>query len=426
MLEQVYDQIYNALFAQGNQFLQGGLILGALASVGYWLRSLPMRLWNLFLFYGTVTVDVLSTDKAYRWLLLWLELQPYMKKSRRVSVRDIRDKQGEEKALLVPSRGRHWFFYKGSPLWLTRGKESEGGGAPPNASASSWQPPIEILTIRVVGRRRDRINAIIEEAKRLYEHVASNKLKVFTRRYSDWESILKPKRPIESVFMPPSGERLLDDMRKFLRSEDWYRSMGVPYRRGYLFHGPAGTGKSSAAEALASELDIPIYTINLAKMYDTDMENAIAELDTRTPFILLLEDVDTVVGKREVKDAEKDDNTPVAPAKLSLGTLLNCLDGLLASDRCILVMTTNHLERLDPALKRKGRTDVHVEFGYSTDAQINAAVKRFLPNATEEQWARVRAMQKPFPFCDLQELLKEMALENIQAVLDKEWEDKVA
>ena len=417
MLQSLIDQVWKALFSQGNQFLQGGLILGVLASVGYWLKSLPRKLLGWFMFHFSVSVDVLSTDKAYHWILLWLEKQPYMKRARRVSIRDVRNQDGDDKALLVPARGSHWFFHKGRPLWIQRGADESSAPSSAGGQQSMQQMmslPRESISIRTIGRYRDRLNEIIEEARKLYEVETINKLKVYTRKWSDWTPILRRKRPIESVFMPPSGVGVLADMQKFIASENWYREIGIPYRRGYLFYGPAGTGKTSAAEALASELDIQIYIINLAHMSDAGLEQAIEELEHSKTVMILLEDVDTVMTQRADSDEAVSDKLQVAAPKLSLGTLLNALDGLTAGDNVILVMTTNHPDKLDSALRRKGRTDVHVEFGYTTDEQIEAAIDRVLPNATREQRLRIAALKRPFPFCDLQELLKEMALEGLE------------
>ena len=57
----------------------------------------------------------------------------------------------------------------------------------------------------------------------------------------------KPKRAFDTVILPGGqAEMLLADTREFLASEGWYRTTGVPYRRGYLLHGRPGTGKSQS------------------------------------------------------------------------------------------------------------------------------------------------------------------------------------
>jgi len=69
--------------------------------------------------------------------------------------------------------------------------------------------------------------------------------------------------------------------------------------------------------------------------------------------LVLLEDVDAIFIKREANEKRKNN--------LSFSGLLNALDGVRTTDGRILFMTTNHKEKLDPALLRPGRADIHIE-----------------------------------------------------------------
>src|SRR3990167_6209027 len=342
MIDQIYVQVKDALFANGNQFLQGGLVLGLLGSAGYYLKSLPRRIWNLFMFHCTTVVEVTSFDKAYNWLLTWLEAQPYNTKARRIAIRDVKNKDGDMEQLLVPARGNHWFFHKGLPIWINRAKESDGGDAAQAAQSvsSANMPQREIISIRTIGRNRRRINEIVAQAKARYSVNTSGKTRVHFHRWGSYELVLKLKRPIESVFLPPSAAELLNDIKRFIESEAWYRKMGIPYRRGYLFHGPAGTGKSTSVEAIAGYFDIPIYVLNISNFSSgSQFEQAIKDMDHFGPAILLLEDIDTSLKKRDdiIDDDDEDMGEDLPKTKavadtiskketIPLGTILNGLD----------------------------------------------------------------------------------------------------
>ena len=56
----------------------------------------------------------------------------------------------------------------------------------------------------------------------------------------------RPKRPLSSVVLDRKiKKRIVEDASDFLKSEKWYADRGIPWRRGYLFHGKPGTGKTS-------------------------------------------------------------------------------------------------------------------------------------------------------------------------------------
>ena len=72
-------------------------------------------------------------------------------------------------------------------------------------------------------------------------------------------SLPRRKRPLNSVVLDGDlAHRILDDVREFKDNHQWYFDRGIPYRRGYLLHGPPGCGKSSFITALAGEWASPL------------------------------------------------------------------------------------------------------------------------------------------------------------------------
>jgi len=213
-------------------------------------------------------------------------------------------------------------------------------------------------------------------------------------------------RPMETVVLDKERkEALVADINDFLSpsSPRWYATRGVPYRRGYLFHGPPGTGKSSLSFALAGLFGLDIHVISLLEstMTEADLNHMFNTLPKRC--VVLLEDIDTAGLKRDSNedadhpDSEKpnssSDNGFADLAKelrrahravssgggrdtfsqsqgVSLSGLLSAIDGVASHEGRVLVMTTNQPEKLDPALIRPGRVDMRVEFGLATLHQI--------------------------------------------------------
>ncbi|OJD10918.1 hypothetical protein ACJ73_09661 [Blastomyces percursus] len=117
---------------------------------------------------------------------------------------------------------------------------------------------------------------------------------------------------------------------------------GNPYRRGYLFYGHPGTGKTSLAFAIASQLRLGIYSLTF-KMKSLDDEGLDSAGISRT---------------HTVDESKGRDN----PGRVTLSGLLNTIDGIDAKENRILIMTTNYHEKIDKALRRPGRIDKEVPF----------------------------------------------------------------
>merc|ERR1712139_657141 len=86
--------------------------------------------------------------------------------------------------------------------------------------------------------------------------------------------------------------------------------------------------------------------------------------------LIVLEDVDALFDEKRKKKSED-------KSGITFSGLLNALDGVGSSSGQLFFLTTNHRERLDPALIRNGRVDVHVEFTDATDEQIRGLFAQF-------------------------------------------------
>lgn len=196
---------------------------------------------------------------------------------------------------------------------------------------------------------------------------------------------------------------LLKDIQTFIKSRDLYHKHGKVWKRGYIFYGPPGTGKTSLVKGIATITKYNIYNVKLSRFQsDEKMDSLLRQIPSKS--IVLFEDVDCMGNlahkrKSDVDDdeepegnkgnipalkvkAERNENseldnntvkvemTEAKVEKPTLNTLLNFIDGINSPEGIIVVMTTNHMEKLDPALLRDGRIDLRLHLSLCDRQQI--------------------------------------------------------
>jgi len=288
----------------------------------------------------------------------------------------------------TPSFGTHTFFYRGRLLLFRRSRDRENQGFL-MASES------EEISLSCFGRSPWILKELLLEAKVGYMARDSKKTLIYRGTSKSgtteptWQRCLaRNSRPFSTVILDEKRKQeFIDDVADYLNpaTRRWYANRGIPYRRGYLLYGPPGTGKSSISLALAGHFKMRIYIVSLSSITasEENLATLFAELPRRC--VVLLEDIDTAGlthtredtaaapvesssssgksgGKRRGRRS-REGSEPQPIGRLSLSGLLNILDGVASQEGRILIMTTNHIEKLDKALIRPGRVDLMLEFG---------------------------------------------------------------
>ena len=181
---------------------------------------------------------------------------------------------------------------------------------------------------------------------------------------------------------------IMDDLDTFRNSREFYRRAGKPWKRGYLLYGPPGTGKSTMVAAMANYLDYDIYDVELTVVHtNSDLRKLLIETTSKS--IIVIEDIDCtldVTGDRASsssrprrREADERERLP-RDTTVTLSGLLNFIDGLWSAcgGERIVVFTTNHVEKLDPALIRRGRMDKHIEMSYCGFEAFKFLAKTYL------------------------------------------------
>lgn len=240
------------------------------------------------------------------------------------------------------------------------------------------------------------LNYILDEGKAIA--IRNRQRKLFTNvkeqngsyysRGSLWSHVeFKHPANFNTIGMEETKKKaIMNDLLRFKNAKDYYAKIGKPWKRGYLLYGPPGTGKSTMIVSIANLLEYDIYDLELTAVKDnTQLRKLLIETSGKS--IIVIEDIDCsldLTGQRSAssetekdKDKEEDDEKKKLKKKLkeegeskksevTLSGLLNFIDGIWSAvgEERIIIFTTNYIEKLDPALIRKGRMDVHIELSY--------------------------------------------------------------
>lgn len=369
-------------------------LLAAAGALAYAFKDIPAQLmrWGRRFFISTLTVD--SRDEfLFAALVEYMDQHPGLRGVNQFTARSVR--RGSEHqslaedlragqpphAFLSPGEGVHLLRVDGRWLWLQRDLQ---------VAASVF----ERISLSTPGRSPRYLNDFLQAAMAARAARETNSLSVYVPNPfhgGDWmRARLGSRRPLASVVLRHGqAEALLADLHGFLASRERYARLGVPWRRGYLLYGPPGTGKTSLVTALASELHLNVCTLSLASPIVTDekIHALLAAVPQRS--LLLIEDVDAFFRDRDAAHAQ---------VRLSFSGFLNALDGVATQEGTVLFMTTNHIERLDPALIRAGRIDEKVELGWADEDQLRRLYLKFHDDpAAAAAFARERAGQSLAP-----------------------------
>ena len=377
-------QFLKHVLSTQNQFASGGLLLMIVGSVGVFLRELPGKLSSWLERQTTMVITVKDDDAAFQWVKEWFLEQKFLKRIRRVDLDTTL--RGQEMAL-IPAPGRHLFWHAGRPfrVWFYRSEETKGYS----------QRRIESLTFQTIGRKQIFLRQLVAEIAACHKRKENTASYLYL--YDDCWTYVQAYSPrlLDSVILKPGEkEHLILDLERFRASRPRYRRLGVPYHRGYLLYGPPGTGKTSLVSALAAHFGMSIYLVNLTEFNDKTLKSAMNDVPENS--VLLFEDIDCMRAgnRRPEPDTRRENRVPSMAIEkndqqptfgVTLSGLLNVLDGFHAPENVVFVMTTNHIEALDPALLRPGRIDYRLFLGEASEPQRVELYRRFFPEATESE-----------------------------------------
>lgn len=370
----------------GNDVLSAGFFLMIIGSSYTFFKDLIVGYYQEVQSWFYVSIVVEEGDQLFNWLSDWISERPLTKSIRHLAAKtvwpendedlDYFDDGEEERPKLVyaPGSGTHVLYHMGYKVSVSR-DTPEQAASNEDSDQNKFMKK-KSITISTVGWDMRLLKMIVQDAMdKSYKKKAGKTTIYSTQPFDSYWSNSESRAPraFHSVILAKGlKEELLSDITMFRKSARWYHDRGIPYRRGYLLHGPPGTGKTSFIVALAGHLRMNVCIVNLGISGFNDKQlNQLLNSAPRNS-ILLMEDVDAALIKRKAgKDQEGENN-------VTLSGILNSLDGITAQEGSVVFMTTNHIRKLAPALIRPGRCDRKLLFDYADEHQIRGMCLKFL------------------------------------------------
>lgn len=397
---------------QGDMFAQIGSIIASLMFVwAIFQQYFPYQLRNQFEKYSQrlvtfvypyiqITFHEFTGERLMR-SEAYSAIENYLSSKASTQAKRLKADIGKNNQSLVLSMDDHEEVadeFHGVKLWWASGKHMS------KSQSLSFHPITdEKRYYKLSFHKRDRdvilgtyLNYVLREGKAI--KVRNRQRKLYTNSGSYWSHVVfEHPATFQTLAMDPEQKRMIiDDLITFSKAGEFYARIGRAWKRGYLLYGPPGTGKSTMIAAMANLLGYDLYDLELTAVKDnTELRKLLIETSSKS--IIVIEDIDCsldLTGQRRKKkekreeEEEKDqrqkqtgmEEREVRNSQVTLSGLLNFIDGLWSAcgGERLIVFTTNYVEKLDPALVRKGRMDKHIELSYCGFEAFKILAKNYL------------------------------------------------
>ena len=357
--------------SEGNDFLNAGLVLGAITAVLMGLKQALIWLWNRVERQFTYSVYLDNSTDMFMGFSMWY-LAKYPQKFKAVEAWAKTSNNTDEHILRIwQYNDFNTLWYKRRLLFIVKNKKYLE-----QAKDFENMAREEYMIYGMFAKKA--INDMMAEALAYYDSDARRHKGIRVNHGGNWDGessdqYITDHKKLDHIFCSEK-DLIVKDINKFLSNQEVYKKKGIKLKRSYLLQGRPGTGKTSLVFGIADWLERPVYYVNPSAFpEDRAFEQFIHKVVKDS--IILIEDIDIFFTVREGKKRPA--------SKISFQCLLNVLDGANSPSQVLIFMTTNHPEKLDSALTRKGRVDYSATLDWPDKKQAELFMSDFYDTKVE-------------------------------------------
>lgn len=256
----------------------------------------------------------------------------------------------------------------------------------------------EINAYTIYSTYKESIDAFISYANSLQEERVKKMFESDIIKYMTYDGVkrcfngttLNVNKNFNNTFLPETTKQhIINTCDYFVNNREEYARLGRQRKIGYFLHGKPGNGKTSVALAIAHKYRRDIYKLDLSLKRDAFFHQ-VSEIKEGS--VVLIDDADVHKCIRKRDSSAPSSKTPEVPDQLLLSDVLEVMDGYCYLKECIVIVTTNSPDSIDPAFIRPGRLDFTIELSDSNKENIIQIIQYYFPQMDSDCADRLQSI----------------------------------